>query len=386
MPNNFFHKLAQALTTDQPRPAIHRAELVKGLGYVFVVPVFGTLIQRGRQSGCTSYGDIHTAVELAMNLREVVGVLLEIDSDVGAPAGLLDLADFIRNHRDRKPIHAFVNERALGPACVLASAAAQVGLPRTGMIGKVGAMTKHIDQSASNRRLGFVVTTIFGGARKNDFSPHQPLSKAARAEAEARVKSVYGLTVETLARNRGIDPAILYRQESAFFSGAAAITAGLADTVETRDQALARLLNAARSSRGKSRPAPTSQASTPTEQSQATSPRTPAPFNHETFTEQIRNQARQIYDLCALAGHPELMGEIIQDCGFDVERARAAILAHKAAQADNTLVGSSTTAGPGTDGDLLLRDARRRAAVQEESNTPPPADNPAGQPHTHPNQ
>lgn len=212
---------------------------------IFHVPVVGVLAHRRTWPGDVGYDQIARALETAVGLPEVVGLLLEIDSAAGDTAGLLDLVDKVRAAGEKITIHAHVNERAEGPACVLATAAGHVSLTRTAIMGGVGALMRHVDFSARQRREGLSVTPVFAGARKNDFSHHEPLTKSALAAAEQRIKSLYHHLLQSLSRNRGLAESTVRLQESAVFLGADAVKAGLADRVATFDQALDRLTTAA---------------------------------------------------------------------------------------------------------------------------------------------
>ena len=136
--------------------------------------------------------------------EDVSQIILNIDSPGGEVAGAFDLADLIYQARGTKPILAIANESALSAAYLIASAADKVYLTRTASVGSVGVMALHVDQSKAEEKIGLKYTAIYAGARKNDFSPHCPLSDEAFAAATEKVNATYDLFVKTVARNRGI--------------------------------------------------------------------------------------------------------------------------------------------------------------------------------------
>ena len=97
----------------------------------------------------------------------------------------------------------------------------------------------HIDQSVKDAQEGYRYTAVTAGAHKNDFSPHHPLSDAAKAELQTEVDRLYGLFVEHVAAMRSLDVDAVRATEAGLYFGANAITAGLADAVSSFETALA---------------------------------------------------------------------------------------------------------------------------------------------------
>ena len=183
--------------------------------------------------------DIRREFRAALADDAVAAMVFDIDSPGGEVAGVFDLADEIFAARGAKPIVAVANENAFSAAYAIASAADRVYLSRTAAVGSVGVIAVHMDRSGYDEKLGVKYTAIFAGARKNDYSPHGPLSDAARDAAQAGVDRAYGLFVETVARNRGMDPAAVRDTEAAIYEGADAVDIGFADAVMPWGEALA---------------------------------------------------------------------------------------------------------------------------------------------------
>ena len=213
---------------------------------VAVISVHGTLVRRTvgleAESGLTSYAALAAQLDTALASPDVRAILLDVDSPGGESGGVFDLADRIRAATKVKPVWAVANDMAFSAAYALASAASKVFVSRTGGVGSIGVIAMHIDQSERDLQDGVRYTAVFAGDRKNDLNPHEPISSEAHAFLKAEVNRIYGLFVETVARNRGIEPSTVRDTEAGLFFGQAAVALGLADAIGTFDDALAQLL------------------------------------------------------------------------------------------------------------------------------------------------
>ncbi|MCG3173337.1 MAG: hypothetical protein GMKNLPBB_01527 [Myxococcota bacterium] len=212
---------------------------------VAVIPIHGTLVRRTvgleAESGLTSYAGLTAQLDAALASPDVAAILLDVDSPGGESGGVFDLADRIRAASSIKPVWAVANDMAFSAAYALASAASKVFVSRTGGVGSIGVIAMHVDQSEKDAQDGVRYTAVFAGDRKNDLNPHEPISSEAHAFLKGEVNRVYGLFVETVARNRGIEASAVRDTEAGLFFGQAAVAIGLADAIGTFDDALAQL-------------------------------------------------------------------------------------------------------------------------------------------------
>lgn len=212
---------------------------------VAVIPIHGTLVRRTvgleAESGLTSYAGLTAQLDAALASPDVAAILLDVDSPGGESGGVFDLADRIRAASSIKPVWAVANDMAFSAAYALASAASKVFVSRTGGVGSIGVIAMHVDQSEKDAQDGVRYTAVFAGDRKNDLNPHEPISSDAHAFLKGEVNRVYGLFVETVARNRGIEASAVRDTEAGLFFGQAAVAIGLADAIGTFDDALAQL-------------------------------------------------------------------------------------------------------------------------------------------------
>ena len=207
---------------------------------IAVIPIHGSLVRRTSgleaDSGLTSYQSIQQMLEMARDDSAVDALLLDIDSPGGESSGVFDLADKIRTIGLQKPIWAVANDMAFSAAYAMASAAQKVYVSRTGGVGSIGVIAMHVDQSVKDAQEGLHYTAVYAGSRKNDLSPHGPMTTEAQRFLQGEVDRVYGLFVDSVARYRGLSSNAVRDTEAGVFFGKDAVRAGL-PTVPTRSSA-----------------------------------------------------------------------------------------------------------------------------------------------------
>ena len=409
---------------EAPAPAVMNgngrrrgANLVTPEG-IAVIPVFGTLVKRAgaieAASGLTSYGHLEEQILDAATDPAVRAVLLDIDSPGGEAAGVFDLSDLVYEARSLKPVWAVADEEAFSGAYAIASAAERLFVPRTGGLGSIGVVAVHVDRSARDAMEGFrTTTTVYAGAAKNDFNPHETLKDGARRTLQVEVDRVYALFVDTVARNRGLTADAVRATEARLYFGEDAVRAGLADEVGTLRSAFAALAAvlstprsivaapAVRPGAANAPPKPTTgkehvmNDDTITETSETNGTASPQPEFAETpptpevaakpepntaevvDLAAVRNQARGegaaeaglIAELCTLAGMPGRTADMLAK-GLSADAVRRELLALKAgADAEvqsHVLPGAGTGAPQNLDDNPVVRAATARAVTAKE--------------------
>jgi signal peptide peptidase SppA len=202
-----------------------------------VVPVIGTLVHRGgwmeAMSGIQSYQRTQRALAGALADRHVERIVMEYDTPGGEVPGAFDFADYVFEARKHKHITAVVNEMAASGGYLLASAAHEIVVPRTGRVGSIGVVFAHIDRSKALDKAGTAVTFIYAGDKKIDGNPTQPLPERVKAELQGEIDSAYELFVETVARNTGLSTKAIRETQAGMYTGRKAVDAGLAKRVNT---------------------------------------------------------------------------------------------------------------------------------------------------------
>ncbi|WP_375685683.1 S49 family peptidase, partial [Bartonella sp. TT110JLCBS] len=207
-------------------------------------PVHGTLVRRGAWlgalSGLTSYEGLRASFREAIAQHDVRAVLFDIDSGGGEAGGVFDLVEEFQTLSKQydKPIWAHANEFACSAAYAIACAASQIWVARTGVVGSIGVVCAHLDQSRADEKHGHKWTFVFEGDHKTHGNPHEPLSDTAQIKMQADCALLYEMFVDWVAKNRRLNADAIRDTKAETFIGTQAITLGLADAQGTLAQAL----------------------------------------------------------------------------------------------------------------------------------------------------
>ena len=236
-------ELEQISKTSMSWPTTSQNSTPSSNGNIAIIPINGTLTHApmsgvNAQSGLMSYQEIQARFDQAMNNPQIDTILLNINSNGGQVNGCFDLVDHIYNSRGTKPIIAISNESAYSAAYAIGSAADKFYVTRTAGAGSVGVVALHADMSKKLEQDGIKYTAIYAGKHKIDASPHKPLSESAKNTIQTRVNDTYHLFVNTVARNRNLDPEKIYSTEANIYDGQKAVDIGLADKVTTYDNVI----------------------------------------------------------------------------------------------------------------------------------------------------
>ena len=212
---------------------------------VAILPIVGSLVNRGAwigaNSGLVSYEGIAAQLREAQADPDVQAILLDIDSPGGEATGMFATANLVRAVNEVKPVLAFVNDVAASAAYGIASAAREIVVSPSSMVGSIGVVLTHLDRSGELEERGVKPTLIHAGAHKVDGHPFGPLSDAVRADLQAEVFKIYDQFVALVAAGRAgrISADAIRETEARTYLGADAIAAGLADRMASLDDVIA---------------------------------------------------------------------------------------------------------------------------------------------------
>ena len=214
---------------------------------VAILPIVGSLVNRGAwigaHSGLVSYEGIAAQLREAEADPDVRAIVLDIDSPGGEATGMFATANLVRAVNEVKPVLAFVNDVAASAAYGIASAAREIIVSPTSMVGSIGVVLTHLDRSGELEDRGVKPTLIHAGAHKVDGHPFGPLSDAVRADLQAEVFKIYDQFVGLVAEGRAgrINAEAIRATEARTYLGADAIAQGLADRMASLDEVIATL-------------------------------------------------------------------------------------------------------------------------------------------------
>lgn len=359
---------------------------------LMVIPVHGTLVNRGggldAMSGLMAYDVIRAMLQIGLADPRYDAIVLDIDSFGGEAAGMADLAADIREVDAEKPVYAVVNAHALSAGYGIASAARRIFAMQDALVGSVGVIAAHRDQSKHDEQEGFEWTIFKAGERKDDFSPLKPLNDEAVAWIEARIEESYSKFVALVAQHRGLSEQAVRDTQAAMYSAADALEVGLVDAIMPADTAV-ETINSEVMSMSREDDGRTTRADQPgnggpaADGGKPTNPeRTAETEQPETTTDAgsgspdkgtevsadvqaqidkavaqaraderqaVQANAKAIREACETMHRPELAAQFIEQ-GLSVEDARAKLFETASADADQTAVDTNHDgAAPSTD-------------------------------------
>jgi len=345
--------------SDLAVPSIQKRPSIDAPVGIAVIPVVGSLVRRtlglDPASGFTSYAEIAGMVDAALSDPSVEGIVLDIDSPGGEAGGVFELGERIRAADAIKPVWAVSTDSAFSAAYAIGCSASRLMVSRTGGVGSIGVIAMHVDQTARDAQQGYRYTPITAGDHKNDFSPHEKLGPEAHARLQAEVDRLYSMFVDHVAAMRRLDADAVRATEAGIYFGMDAVTAGLADAVDSLDAVLAEFSSflVARRARGHTMSDSTrlSAVTPPTLMENSTmslndpvdqpltdepvtsvAPDADKPVADEASpatTDASRADAVAIAELCQLAGHPELTAAFLAE-GVSEAQVRKTLLASRA--------------------------------------------------------
>lgn len=224
-----------------------RIAMTRAASGIALITIEGTLVNRGAwlntYSGMTSYEGIAAQVGEASADPEIKAIILDLDSPGGEATGMFSAAAAIRDARKSKRVIAVIDDMAASAAYGLASAADEIVISPTSLVGSIGVLWMHLDRSGELEKKGIHPTLIYAGARKVDGNSFGPMSERAAAETEKLVQSFYSRFLETVADGRGTRTSTQCARETEarVYIGMDAITAGLADRIGTLTGIIAEL-------------------------------------------------------------------------------------------------------------------------------------------------
>jgi signal peptide peptidase SppA len=243
-----FAAAGNKLTEEEIRERISAGPRVtaKTPGNVAFISIYGVISHRVNMmsniSGGTSIEKLTSSFRSALNDPSVKAIVFDIDSPGGSVDGVPELADEIYTARGQKPTVAVANTMAASAAYWLGCAAGEFVVAPSAVVGSVGVFVEHEDLSAANEKEGVKYTTISAGQYKTELNANAPLSEEARNAMQGMVNSFYDMFTKDVARGRGVAQSAVTGGfgQGRLVMASLAVKQGMADSVATLDQTLAR--------------------------------------------------------------------------------------------------------------------------------------------------
>lgn len=344
---------------------------------IAVMRIHGTLVNRGSwigaSSGLVAYEGTRRGLLQLANDDSVSAIVLDFESYGGDAAGNAALAEEIRRiDQEVKPVYALINAVCCSAAYYLASATRKIFAVEGSMIGSIGSIIVHEDQTKKDEQEGRRYTFIESGERKSELSPHKTLSAEALANLTAAVQQTGNQFIQDVARNRELDVLTVAGFKAALFFHDTALAHGLVDEIQPAHVAMdliAQEVNTMTQSSGGvvtpqandspatttvNQPAP-APAANPNPASNAPPANSPITMTMEQLTNvvssavdkavgkalhQQQSLSDEINKICSVMGRPDLAGQLISSCS-SVQEARVKVFDLLSAEGNATGIDST---------------------------------------------
>ncbi len=207
-------------------------------GETAVIPVSGPVFRYANLmteiSGATSLDVLAKDFNAALSDPAVKSIVLNVDSPGGQANGIAEFAAMVR--ASSKPVVAYVGDTAASAAYWIASAAREVVMSKTAMVGSIGAVLS-IDTEKSRKGVVEIVSSQSPNKRP-DVS-----TDAGRAQFQTLLDTLAQVFIEDVAAHRGVttDKVLADFGQGAMRIGADAVAAGMADRIGTFEEVIAGL-------------------------------------------------------------------------------------------------------------------------------------------------
>ncbi len=207
-----------------------------------IIPVHGILVpRRFAIEACDemmSYELLRTQLTQALSDDGVTEIILDVNSGGGNAQGAFEIAEFIYQSREIKPIRCVVNFNAFSGAYLIAAACTEIIVSDTSGVGSIGVYTKRLDLTQYYQDQGVKIHSFYRGARKIDFHPDSELSEEERDHIENNIESTYQKFINAVAKYRGMTAEAVIATQADCFEGQQGIELGLADRMAAPQDAI----------------------------------------------------------------------------------------------------------------------------------------------------
>jgi signal peptide peptidase SppA len=239
---------AQAQMSAGPFDDVPEDYLLQKQGNIGLINIAGPLINADHPIlaffGVATYPAIRRAVVSAAKDAAIDHIVLAVDSGGGAVNGVVDTAELIaRVNAKVKPVTTMAHGTMASAAYWLGASAEKVHASKTSITGSIGVLMVHLDRTKQLEDAGIKPTVLRAGKYKALLNPFEKPTDAALEQQQAQLDAAYRLFVQHVADARGVDYDQADRKmaQGREFFGAAAVDAGLIDSITTLDAVLSAL-------------------------------------------------------------------------------------------------------------------------------------------------
>lgn len=194
-------EIAEITATHQASERSQDERAIAVLSVVGIVAHRMSMVNNISGPGGTSIEGLRQEFRAAMAHPDVSTIVLDVDSPGGTVSLVSELATEIREASGKRVI-AVANDLMASAAYYIASAADEIVITPSGLVGSIGVMAAHTDFSQFDENKGVVTTLISAGEGKTDGNEFEPLSDRALADMRGRVEAFYTAFVNDVVAGR----------------------------------------------------------------------------------------------------------------------------------------------------------------------------------------
>ena len=181
----------------------------------------------------TSSEEVVGLIESAMNVDEVKGVVLEIDSTGGMPVAAEEIATALKALG--KPSVAWIRGYGDSAAYWIASSADTIVASENSDVGSIGVTQSYVDNVKQNQTEGLTYNQLISGKYKDIGTPDRSLTLEEKALIQRDLDITYENFVRTVATNRNLTvEKVRALADGSSMLGAMAKEKGLVDVLGTK--------------------------------------------------------------------------------------------------------------------------------------------------------
>lgn len=218
-----------------------------GLCNIAIIPIHGEIFPFSNVStdefGNVLYDSntpeaIRAALTRITDDTDIKGILLNIDSPGGSPAGSEAITKMIQ--KSTLPVVALTGDLADSGGYMIATGADTIIASPFSDIGSIGVTMSYLDSTKKNEQDGLTYVELSSVPHKNYLSPNRPLSDEERTRVLDDLKIYHDAFVDMIATNRNIPRERMGELADGFSMPASkAVQNGLVDSIGDVDSARA---------------------------------------------------------------------------------------------------------------------------------------------------
>ncbi len=327
---------------------------------IAIVPVTGPIFPRAnlmtQYSGATSLDMLAYGLQSVIDDDAVKAILLDVDSPGGVAFGIGEMAEMIRGGTKRKPITAYVAGLGASAAYWIASAASEIVMHPTAMVGSIGVVTGvPVQEQPDNQGVRTIEVVSTNAPNKRP----DPRTEEGIEVIRKTLDDLEAQFIDNVARHREVSRDVVLADfgQGSLKVGEQAVAVGMADRLGTFEETLAGL------SGGEDAAEPSRlRASKGNAKMTLISAETIA-ADHPEVAEALRNEGRaEAQEAARQAGHEAGRAEG-ERAGAEAERSRIAALESAALPGYEAMLEEHKADGSKTDVDLM----RAQTAAQKKA-------------------